>query len=114
MLQEYHATSYTAGVAEVWHYAWMGLAVVAVLSVVLTIVVYSWQQKYSRLHTLTWMAFVFLTTLPGFLAYWSMHRREPLAACPSCKREVPRNREACARCAESFPEPKLSGTEVFA
>jgi hypothetical protein len=114
MLQSYQATTYTAAIAEIWHYTWMGLAVVGALSVVLTIVVYRWQQKYSRPHTFTWTAFVFLTTLPGFFAYWALHRREPLATCPHCKQEVPRNREACASCSESFPEPKLLGTEVFA
>jgi hypothetical protein len=114
MLQEHDAIAYTAAIAEIWQFTWMGLAVVVALSVILSIVVYRWQQKYSRPHTFTWTAFVFLTTLPGFFAYWALHRCEPLAACPHCKHEVPRNREACASCSETFPEPKLLGTEVFA
>jgi hypothetical protein len=114
MLQEYHTDTYLAGVTEVRDAAWMGLVVVAVLSIILTAIVYRWQKQYSRPHTFAWTTFVFLTTLPGFFAYWAMHRREPLAACPHCKHEVPRNREACASCNETFAEPKLLGTEVFA
>jgi hypothetical protein len=114
MLQEHHADTYLAGVTEVRDAAWMGLVVVAMLSIILTAIVYRWQKKYSRPHTFAWTVFVFLTTLPGFFAYWAMHRREPIAACPHCKHEVPRNREACASCSETFPEPKLLGTEVFA
>jgi hypothetical protein len=114
MLQDNQATSYTAAMTEIWHYTWMGFLIIPVLSMILTAIVYRWQKKYSRPHTLAWTLFVFLTTLPGFFAYWAMHRREPLAACPHCKHEVPRNREACASCSETFPEPKLLGTEVFA
>jgi hypothetical protein len=114
MLQDHQAATYAAAMAEIWHFTWMGITVIAVLSLILTVVVYRWQQKYSRPHTLIWTVFVFLTTLPGFFAYWAMHRREPLAACPHCKHEVPRNREKCANCVEPFPEPKLLGTEVFA
>jgi hypothetical protein len=114
MLQDHQAATYAAAMAEIWHFTWMALTVIAILSLILTIVVYRWQKKYSRPHTLIWTVFVFLTTLPGFFAYWAMHRREPLAACPHCKHEVPHNREACASCSETFPEPKLLGTEVFA
>lgn len=114
MLQTYVAPDYAAGIRMAWDQAWPGFLAILVLSCVLTVIVQRWQHKFSRPHTPLWVLFVAATTLPGFFAYWVMHRREPLAACPSCKSEVPRNREACARCAEPFPEPKLLGTEVFA
>ncbi len=114
MLQGYVAPDYGAGITMAWDQAWPGFLAILCLSCVLTVIVQRCQHKYSRPHTPLWVLFVAATTLPGFLAYWAMHRRKPLAACPNCKREVPRNREACARCAELFPEPKLLGTEVFA
>ncbi len=94
--------------------AWPGLLLVFVVSLILAALVFHWQKKYSRPHTGLWTTFVFLTTLPGFLGYWAMHRKPLLAACPSCGGEVPRNRDACAKCAEPFPEPKLLGSEIFA
>jgi hypothetical protein len=114
MMQSHSAPDYAAGLQIAWETAWLGFLLVFVISVILTAVVYRWQKEYSRPNTVAWTSFVFLTTLPGFLAYWAMHRWAPLAECPHCGKEVPLNREACARCAEPFPEPKLLGTEVFA
>jgi hypothetical protein len=114
MLQEHEVTDYVAGAAYAWDVAWLGLILVFVLSIVLTAIVYRWQKKYSRPNTALWMTFVFLTTLPGFLAYWVMHRREPMAACQHCGANVPQDRDLCAKCAAPLPEPKLLGTEIFA
>ena len=94
--------------------SWPALLLLMMVSLILAAVVYHWQKKYSRPYTSMWTILVFLTTVPGFLGYWAMHRRAPLAVCPHCGKEVPRNSEACARCAEPYPEPKLLGTEVFA
>ena len=113
-LQVLKTETYNQGVQIAWDTAWPGLLLVVVISVALTALVYRWQKKYSRPHTVLWTTFVFLTTLPGFLAYWAMHRRESMSVCPSCGTEVPHNRDACARCAEPFPAPKLLGTEIFA
>lgn len=113
-LQNHNVESFQQSFHKYLEAAWPALLLLTIVSIVLSVITYRWQKKYSRSHTFVWTAFVFLTTLPGFFAYWAMHRREPLAACPHCKHEVPRNREACASCSETFPEPKLLGTEVFA
>lgn len=113
-LQNHKVESFQQSFSKYLEAAWPALILLAIMSTVLTAIVHRWQKKYSRPHTLAWTVFVFLTTLPGFFAYCAMHRREPLTACPHCKDEVPRNREACASCSEVFPEPKLLGTEVFA
>jgi len=113
-IQLLQTETYAEGVQVAWDTAWIGLILLLLLSLILTTIVYRWQQKYARPNTPLWTALVFLTTVPGFLAYWAMHRRPPLAACSHCGKEVPHNRDACARCAEPFPEPKLLGTEVFA
>ena len=112
-IQNLHADTYQQGLSNVWE-AWPALLLVFLVSIILAAVVNHWQKKFSRPYTGMWTALIFLTTVPGFLGYWAMHRRAPLAVCPHCGKEVPRNREACARCSEPFPEPKLTGTEVFA
>jgi len=112
-IQAYQTDTYVEAVGQAVGENWPALAGCLLLSTLLTAIVYRWQQKYSRPNTPLWTTLVFLTTVPGFLAYWAMHRRPPLAACSHCGKEVPHNRDACARCAEPFPEPKLLGTEVF-
>jgi hypothetical protein len=92
---------------------WPGLLIVAVISTILTAIVYRWQKKYSRPNTALWTTFVFLTTLPGFFAYWAMHRREPMGACVHCGASVPQDRDVCAHCAAPLPEAKLLGTEIL-
>jgi hypothetical protein len=114
MMQSYDVPDYAAGLNTAWDNAWPGLVLVFMVSCVLTAIVYRWQIKYSREQTLFWTVFVFLTTLPGFFAYWVMHRREPVAACPHCRADVPRDRDACAKCAAPFPATKLLGTEIYA
>jgi len=113
-LEEYQADSYMEALRQSYDETWPGLVLLLLLSILLASIVYRWQQKYSRPNTPLWTTLVFLTTVPGFLAYWAMHRRPPLAACSHCGKEVPHNRDACPRCAEPFPEPKLLGTEIFA
>jgi hypothetical protein len=72
------------------------------------------QRKYAWPHTGMWCAAVFLTGVPGLIAYLIEHRREARATCPACGRIVPRKREACTECGGAFPEPRLTGVEVFA
>jgi hypothetical protein len=113
-LQEWQVVTYAQGLEIAWNAAWMGLILVIMISVILTTIIYHWQKKYSRPNTGLWTTFVFLTTLPGFLAYWVMHRREPMGVCVQCGRSVPQDRDICAKCAMPLPEPKLLGTEIFA
>lgn len=113
-LQNHDVATFAEGVKVAWDVAWMGLVPVFLVSFSLTAIVYRWQRKYSRPNTALWTAFVFLTTLPGFLAYWVMHRREPLGACQYCSASIPLDRDRCAKCAAPLPEPKLLGTEIFA
>jgi hypothetical protein len=72
------------------------------------------QREHAWPHTGVWCAAVFLTGVPGLVAYLIEHRREARAACPACGRVVPRKRESCAACGGAFPEPRLTGVEVFA
>jgi hypothetical protein len=72
------------------------------------------QREHSWPHTGLWCAAVFLTGVPGLIAYLIEHRREARAGCPACGRVVPRKRDACAACGGAFPEPRLTGVEVFA
>jgi hypothetical protein len=64
--------------------------------------------------SITWMTFVFLFGIPGFLGYlW--HRRWPVRlACPACRSDAPRDRDNCARCGTLFPAPAANGLEIFA
>ena len=64
--------------------------------------------------SISWMVFVFLFGIPGFLGYlW--HRRWPIRLeCPACGTDAPRDRENCARCGTLFPAPAPNGLEIFA
>jgi hypothetical protein len=88
--------------------------VVGLLSVVSTCLCYSRQRKYAMPWTGAWVAFVFLTGLPGYIGYIA-HRRWPSRLpCPHCGRHVPRDRPACIACGREFPPPAMKGIEVFA
>jgi len=113
-LHSYQAETYAEALSKTFDQGWPGLLLVSLLSILLAAVVFRWHGKYGRPNRAAWTSLVLLTTLPGFLAYWVLHRRPPLAACPGCGRSVPRNRDGCARCDQPFPEPTLLGTEVFA
>lgn len=113
-MQEWQVADFAEGIHIAWDKAGLGLLVVLALSLILTANTYRWQKKFSRSNTALWTTFVFLTTLPGFFAYWIMHRREPMGECAQCGTNVPQDRDVCARCAAPLPEPKLLGTEIFA
>ena len=114
MLQDHKADSYMAGLMESISISWPMLVIIITLSAALAWFVFRWQMKYSRSNTSLWCTTVFLTTVPGLFAYWLMHRGTVLEPCSGCGQQVPRDRDACARCEKSFPEPNLLGTEVFA
>jgi len=94
--------------------AWPALLVVCLVSAGLSLVCYARQRRYAQPGTAMWMAFVFVTGVPGLLGYW-FHRRWPvLEPCPACGRVVPRDRQSCADCRADFPRPAEKGIEVFA
>ena len=105
--------TWTAAVQEAIGYAWPGLMVVALLSIVLAAIVYQWHSRYHRPNRVAWTVMVLLTTLPGFLAYWIMHCRPPICGCEACGEQVPSNRDACAACGESLAEPRVRDTSIL-
>jgi hypothetical protein len=64
--------------------------------------------------SISWMLFVFLFGIPGFLGYFWHRRRPARLACPACGTAVPRDRDDCARCGTLYPAPAPNGLEIFA
>jgi hypothetical protein len=94
--------------------AWPPMLMVFALGVVLAWLCYRRQRQYGMPWTPAWVVFVFLFGLPGYIGYRT-HRRWPTCLpCPSCERNVPRDRPACCHCHHDFPAPAPTGTEVFA
>jgi hypothetical protein len=84
------------------------------LSIGCAVSCYRRQRKYAMPCTGVWVAFVFLTGLPGYIGYLA-HRRWPSRLpCPHCGRHVPRDRPACIACGREFPPPAMKGIEVLA
>ncbi len=108
------AESLGAALGEILPFSWPVLVLLLGLSVIFARLTYKWQQKYCRENTVLWCVTVFLFTWPALMAYWVMHRRPMMEACGECSAEVPRDRDACARCETVFAEPGRLGTEVFA
>lgn len=107
-------STYRGALSRSWSESWPALLATCLLGGVLAWLCYRRQQRYGLPWTKTWMAFVFLGGLPGLVGYLA-HRRWPtIEKCPACGRAVPRDREACLRCGNEFPEPTPKGTEVFA
>lgn len=94
--------------------AWPSMLVLYTVALALTWLEMQWHKRYARANSKAWAAFVFLLGVPGFFAYWLYHRRPSLENCDACHEPVPRDRNICARCRQPFPEPSLTGTEVFA
>lgn len=112
--QSHQVASFTAGVSNAIEMGWPGLLVVLALGGVSAAIVRRAQRRYFRSATGTWCAFAFLWGLAGLCAYWLEHRRTKLEACGECTANVPRDRDACARCNAPFPAPSLVGTEIVA
>jgi len=114
LVNEHKEPTYLSALRHQWQQTWPACVAVLVISALAAACTWRWHKQYFRSQPLTWVAFVFLLGVPGLLAYWLNFRQLPMGACSHCGMEVPRNREACAKCAEVFPEPKLLGTEIFA
>ena len=83
------------------------------LSAVLAVYCYRRHRRYHQGFGGAWFVFVFLTGLPGLVAYL-FHRRWPvLEKCPACGNEVPCDRASSAKCG-SIPRRNPGGGEVFA
>ncbi len=114
MMNNYEVETYRAALNKLMPKCWLTLVSILILSIIFTRLVYKSQRKYSRGNTLLWCVTVFLFTWPALMAYWVIHRRPVLEACGECHAEVPRDRDACARCETQFAEPVHLGTEIFA
>ncbi len=60
-----------------------------------------------------WTAFVFFFGLGGFITFRLVAAWPMLAPCPRCRRPRLIERENCAHCGAGWPQPQLSGSEVF-
>jgi hypothetical protein len=92
------------------------LGLVQALSVGLAWLCWRRLRRYgaSRVECVAWPLFVLVGGVPAWMG-WRFGRAWPvLEECPTCETNVPRDREACARCATEFPSPARKGTEVFA
>jgi hypothetical protein len=105
-----------AAFADMLKNAWPSTAAVFVLSAVLAIFTWGVADKFglSRREQVAWAGFVFVLGLPGLLGFL-LHRRWPVRTpCPHCRERTPRDRDACAVCGTSLPDPALTGIEIFA
>lgn len=114
MYQSHQVASFWNGISKTIEMGWPGLVVVLALGCVSAVVVWRSQRRYFRTNTWTWCTFAFLWGFAGLCAYWLEHRRAKLEACGECAANVPRDRDACARCNAPFAAPPLVGTEIFA
>jgi hypothetical protein len=113
MMQQNNVPNYRAGLQKSLT-AWPGLVIVTLLALASASIALGQHRKYHRPHSGLWWWFVFLLGPAGLLAYWLGHPRAVLESCPSCGLLVPRDRDGCAACGETFAAPELLGTEVFA
>jgi hypothetical protein len=94
--------------------AWPPLIAVLAVAVVMAGLCYRRQKRYAQPWTAAWVILVLLGGVPGLVGYL-LHRRWPvLEKCPTCRHDVPHDREACAKCGIAFPAPEPKGCEVFA
>jgi hypothetical protein len=107
------AENYNDALAQIVQAAWPPYLLLLAVCAAAAWAVARRQREHAWPHTAVWCAAVFLTGVPGLIAYLIEHRREARAACPACGKVVPRKREGCAACGGAFPEPRLTGVEVF-
>ncbi len=113
LVDEGTSTSYPAAMAELLPICWPPLLAVNLLGVVLAIFCYRRQKRFAQARVWPWVVFVFLFGLPGMVGYLA-HQRWPVReACPKCKQQAPRDRDACSACDEPFPQPEPKGIEVL-
>ncbi len=114
VFEESPDAGWSTALGRAWTETWPAFATVSLLGACLAALCYRRQKRYALPGTAVWVAFVFLTGLPGLLGYL-YHRRWPvLEPCPGCTKPSPRDREACAQCGTEFPRPAPKGVEVFA
>jgi len=113
LLQHRQSPTYGMALTRTWQTSWPTVVALILLAGIVSFVVWRRHHRFAQTNALGWAAFVLLFSIPGFFAYWLMHRDIVLETCPECGQQVPRNRNACARCQQPFAEPQLLGTEVF-
>ncbi|TWU23584.1 hypothetical protein [Bythopirellula polymerisocia] len=113
-INNYQDPTYSAALKHAWRETWPACVAVLFLSAIAAWQALRWHKQHYLSGGILWAGFVFLLGVPGLVAYWLHFRGSPVAECASCGKQVPRDRDACARCAEPFPEPSLKGTEIFA
>jgi hypothetical protein len=116
LLDERLAASYPAALGRALAEFGPALVTAQLLAAGLAVLCYRRQVRYGagRAERVLWPLFVLVLGLPGWVGYRFGRSWPVLEACPACAGTVPRDREACKRCAAEFPPPALVGTEVFA
>ncbi len=106
--------NYSAALTRCLAVWWPPFAAVTLLAAALAWYCCRRHRRYCQPASGVWFGFVLLAGVPGLVAYLC-HRRWPvLEKCPACGHDVPRDREACARCGAAFPTAEPTGCEVFA
>jgi hypothetical protein len=95
---------------------WRSLVIAQLVAIALAVLCYRRQLRYGATpaERVLWPLFVLALGLPGYVGYRFGRSWPVLETCSGCNALVPRDRDACARCAAEFPAPALLGTEVFA
>jgi hypothetical protein len=114
MIQDNQVPNYSAGLQKIIAEGWPGLMISTLLAFASAGFTLRLHHRYHRPHPSLWCWFVFLLGPAGLMAYWLGHHRASLETCSACGRTVPRDRDGCAACGETFAAPELIGTEVFA
>jgi hypothetical protein len=113
-LEQGREPSYSAALARSLAACWPVLLTATLLAAVLAWYCCRRHRRYYQPASGVWFVFVLLAGVPGLVAYL-FHRRWPvLEKCPTCGHDVPRDRDACAKCGATFPPPEPKGCEVFA
>ncbi len=105
---------YPLALAGAWRdYRW-SIEVNLVLAAVLSVCCYRRHRGHGLPAAGGWALFVLIFGVPAYLGYLA-HRKWPeRLPCPSCQQPVPRDRPGCLACGKEFPQPALTGVEVFA
>lgn len=92
------------------------LIVSVLISTIFALLGYRRASRYGLSHfeRTLWVLFVFGLGLPGWIGFRYGRTWPALEICPSCEKQIPGNRDACARCGVEFHAPAELATEVFA
>jgi hypothetical protein len=95
-----------------------GPSFIAVFALSIGLAIMTWRRSRSfglaKREQVAWVGSVLLF---GLAAYWGflLYRRWPIRQpCPTCRAQPPRDRAACSVCGTHFPNPSLTGIEIFA